>query len=104
MNGLDKNKIWLRKQAEPIEADDLDYQDALLEARLRHFLHSEFGGAAPPPNVFARVLAAIRTDLPAKSNYRPRLSFTFAQLVRSMGGVLTGQAATRIVPTGVALL
>src|SRR5205823_14734633 len=78
--------------------------DALLEAQLRHFLRSEFGVAEPPPNVFTRLLVAIRSDFPATNTYRSRLFVAIAQLGRSTGRALTGHIAARILPAGAALL
>jgi hypothetical protein len=90
------------------ELNDLSYEDALLDTEARLFFMSEAKRSeVPDPSAsFAKLLARIESPAPVAT---PREVVTpqFARkpgLAQALRGVVTGTAASKLMPAGVALL
>lgn len=83
--------------------NDLSYEDALLDWKLRRFMQAEYGQAKPPEGVFNKVLAAIKkresAALSAGSWLKSSVANTLGAIYRAMS---RPTATSRILPGVVA--
>jgi hypothetical protein len=82
---------------DPATVNDFSYEDALLDSRVRLFMHEEYGTAEPPQGMFQRVIKLLNPQQ-ATENARP-VAALFAGMYRTIGG----QTLSRIVPSGIAV-
>jgi hypothetical protein len=72
---------------------DLSYEDAVLDAELRHFMHRELGRAQPPKGVFLKLLSAVYYDEVREGRLRSRCKAALSAPVRSYGAFAAPYAA-----------
>ena len=90
------------RQSDPSESD-LTYEDALIEARLRRFFHSELDGMEAPEGVLDRVLLAIDKQQ-EQQKAPPHAPYALPGLLSVARRAFTGVAMARILPAGVAVM
>lgn len=94
---------WKGNKYDPSTDNDLSYEDALLEWKIKRFMLSEYGDAQPPQGIFGRVMAAIKTQQNKTKGVRADLVQFISGFGRAIYNLLAKPtAASRIVPSIVA--
>jgi hypothetical protein len=90
----------LPEDYDPATTHDLSYDDALLDARVRHFMSEEYGRVEPSQGVFQRLVKLLNSEqVQSAGPGAPLLTRWFAGAYE----VVSGQALSRLVPSGIAV-
>jgi hypothetical protein len=92
-------QLWKDHGSSPESENDLSYEDALLDWKLRRFMQTEYGHAEPPPGVFGRVLIAIKAGSSSVSSTSAKFGSSLSVLATRIYRALAMPTATsRILP------
>lgn len=90
---------------EPAELGDQTYEDALLGLQVRRYFNEEYGSAEPPPEVFSRVMLAIRDDkLAAYGKVQKPRRITVSAFGRMSLRLMNSALVARVVPGAAAFV
>lgn len=85
---------------DPATANDLSYEEALLDSRVRRFMREEYERVEPPQGAFQRLMTLIKAE---RARGRERSATLFTRLFSSAYRALSGQTLSRLVPGGIAV-
>jgi hypothetical protein len=92
-------QLWQGHGSRSESENDLSYEDALLDWKLRRFMQSEYGHAEPPQGVFGRVLVAIKAGSSSVSSTGAKFRSSLTVLATRIYKTLAMPTATsRILP------
>jgi hypothetical protein len=90
----------LPEDYDPVTTHDLSYEDAMLDARVRHFMSEEYGRIEPSQGMFQRLMKLISAE---QVQSRVRSKTRFAGFFSRVYRVVSGQTLSRLVPSGIAV-
>lgn len=85
---------------DPATANDLSYEDALLDSKVRHFLREEYSRIEPPQGVFQRLVKLLNVEQVQKREQSATWSM---RLFSGAYRAANGHALSRLVPSGIAV-